>query len=85
MLRAGTYVETVDMIIVLALVAFDFSHYHLSVQDGILAKTLIDARPAGITAQVNDGVIYPRTVGGTAFVGSNLCTPESQFCIEGCT
>ncbi len=81
-LRARSHVELVDMIWVVALIAFDFSHHHLRIHDGIFAEALPDARPTRVTAQVHHGIIHPRTVGCTALVSRNLCTSTRQLCIK---
>ena len=81
-LGAGAYVEAVDMVVVVALIALDLCCHHLTVDDGILAEALVDTRPTGIAAQVHNGVIHPRTVGCATFIGRNLSTPEGQVCIK---
>ena len=73
------------MVVVLSLITLDLCHHHLCIEDGILAEALIDTGPAGIAAQVYDGVIHPRTVGCTTLVSRNLCTTEGQIGIEGGT
>ena len=81
-LRAGTHVETVDVVVILALIALDLCSHHLRVDDGILAKALVDTRPTRVTAQVDDRVIHPRTVGSTTLVGRDLCANACQFGVE---
>ena len=82
-LGARTYMEAVYVVVVLSLITLDLCHHHLCIEDGILAEALIDTGPAGIAAQVYDGVIHPRTVGCTTLVSRNLCTTEGQIGIEG--
>ena len=74
--------ETVDVVIVLTLIASDFGYYHLRVYDGVLAKTLIHARPARIAAQIYYRIVHPWAVSCTTLIGSNLCTSEGQFGVE---
>ena len=82
MLRASTYVETVNMIRIIALITLDLCCHHLGIDDSILAKALIHTGPTGVTTQVYHRVINPGTVGCTTLVSRNLCTFESQIGIE---
>ena len=81
-LRAGAHMVFVDVVGVIALIAFDLGLHHTGVDDGILAETLPDAGPAGVAAEVNHGVIHPRTVGGAALVSGDLSTDAGQFGVE---
>ena len=85
MLRAGTHVELVNMIVVLTLITLDLCYHHLRVEDGILTKALIDTRPTGVATQVYYRVINPGAVGCTTLISRNLCTTEGQFGIKRCT
>ena len=75
----------VDMVGVVALIALNLCYHHLRVDNGILAKALVDTRPAWVAAQVDDGVVHPWAVGCTALVGSNLGADASQFGIKRCS
>ena len=81
-LRAGTYVILVDMIVVITLITSDLCHHHLSVYNGILTETLIHTRPARIATQIHHRVKHPGTVGCTTLISRNLRTSTSQFWIK---
>ena len=81
-LGAGSHMEAVNVVGVVALIALDFCHYHLGIDYGILAEALPDAGPAGVTAQIHHGVIDPGTVGSTTLIGRNLCHLAGQCGIE---
>ena len=74
--------EAVDVVGVVTLIALNLCYHHLGVHNGIFAETLIDTWPTGVTAQVNNGVIYPGTVGSTTFVGCYLGSSLNQFRIK---
>ena len=81
-LGTGTHMILVDMIRVVTLIALNLCCHHLRIDDGIFAKALIDARPAWVTAQVDNRIIHPWAIGCTTFVGSNLCTHPNQFGVK---
>ncbi len=65
-----------------ALVAFHLGHGHAGIHQRVLAETFPDTGPAGIAAQVGDGVVDPGTVGGAALVGSDAGHLAGQFGVE---
>ena len=70
------------MVGIVTLIAFDFGFHHTGVHDGVFAEALIDTWPTGIAPQVDNGIVNPGAVGGTAFVGCNLSPTQSQLGIE---
>ena len=84
MLGAGSHVIGTEVVGVVALIAFDFGFHHARINYGVLAEAFPNASPARITAEVNHGIVYPRAVSGTAFVGSDFSTGACQFSIERC-
>ena len=82
MLCAGTYMVLVDMVGIITLITLDLGFHHTCIDNGILAETLPDTGPTGITTQVNHGVVHPRTVTCTTLICCNLSTCSGKLCIE---
>ena len=72
MLYACGHIVLAQVVGIGSLIAQDLFLNHAGVYDGILAETLPYAWPARVAAQVQDGVEYPRTVGGAALICSHL-------------
>ena len=79
----GTYMILVDVVGVVALIAFDFCHDHLGVDNGIFTETFPDTGPTGVATEIDHRVINPGTVGSPTLIGSNFSTNASQFGIKG--
>ena len=72
----------VDMVGIVALVGLDLRLDHPGIDQRALAEAFIDARPARVAAEVNDGVEHPRAVRGTALVSRDLGHGLYDLCIE---
>ena len=72
----------IDVVGIITLIALDLGFHHPRIENGIFAEALIDSGPAGITTEVNNGVIYPRTVTGTTLIGGDLSTCPGNLRIE---
>ena len=82
-LRTGANVKLVDVVGIISLITLNLCLYHTGIDNGILAETLPYAGPAGVAAEVDNRVVYPRTVGCPTLIGCNLSTCTSQFGIKG--
>ena len=67
---------------VVSLIAVNLGLRHAGVDNGILAEALPDAAPSRVAAEVEHGVVDPRTVAGAALIGCGLGHGLSQRGVE---